>query len=88
MVLVSTHCQSGISTSVSESESTASSPVRLQMTSKAATIQYKPVRVLLATSLHITNSRVALIKYYMYYLIFMACTGAAEIFLTSYLYTV
>ena len=40
------------------------------------------------TRLHIMNSHVASIKYHMHYPIFMACTGAAVMFLTSYPYTV
>ena len=34
------------------------------------------------------DSHVATVKYHMHYPIFMACTGAAVIFLTSYPYTV
>ena len=52
----------------------------LQMTSKIATVQYKPVTSLAG------NSHVATIKYHMHYPIFMACTGAAVISLTSYPY--
>ena len=38
--------------------------------------------------LHIMNSHMAIIKYHMHYPIFMACTGAAVIFMTSNPYTV
>ena len=46
MVLVSTYCQSGISTSVSES----TQAVRLQVISKTATAQYKPVMILVGSN--------------------------------------
>ena len=87
MVLVSIYCQFGVLTSVSESESAASSV--LQMTGKTATVQYKSV-----TSLADNKSALALwshmatIKFHMQYPIFMPCTGAAVISLTSYPYIV
>ena len=65
VVLVSIYYQSGVSTSVSQSESTASGA---STDDKTATIQYKPVRVLLATTcLHITSNHVVTIKYHMHY---------------------
>ena len=53
------------------------------------TIHYKPVmsRSATITLLHITNSHKAMIKNHMHYPMFMACTGAAVISLTSHLYT-
>ena len=80
VVLVSTYCQLGILTSVSDSESTASGTTT---DDKTATIRYK-----LETSPSGNNKKLAMIKYHMYYPIFMAYTGAAVISLTSYLYTV
>ena len=61
------------------------------MTSKTATIQYKPVTSLagnnmLTAHLHITNSHVAMFKYYISYALFniLGCMSAAVISVTSY----
>ena len=87
MVLVSIYCQFGVLTSVSESESTASSV--LQMTGKTATVQYKPVTTLADNKSALAHwSHMAMIKYHMQYPVFMACTGTAVISLTSYPYIV
>ena len=85
MVLVSTYCRLGISTSVSESESTASSA---STDNKTATIQYKPVTSLSRNNALAHYSHVATIKYHMHHPIFMAFAGAPVIFLMSYPYTV
>ena len=63
--------------------------VRLRRMTRRQPSNISLQRVLLATTtpLHITNSHVATIKYHMHYPIFMACTGGAVIFLTSYPYT-
>ena len=65
MVLVSTYCQSGISTLVSESDSTASGVSR---DDKIVTIQYKPVTSLAGNNAlaHYYSDTVA-IKYQMDY---------------------
>ena len=85
MVLVSTYCQLGISTSVSKSESAASSA---STDDKTATVQYKPVTSLSRNNALAHYSHVAMIKYHMHHPIFIAFVGAALIFLTSYPYTV
>ena len=85
VVLVSTYCRLGIATSVSESESAASSD--LQITSNTATVQYKPVMSLARNNALAHYSHVAAIKYHMHHPTFMAFAGAAVI-LTSYPYTV
>ena len=65
--------------------------VRLQLTIKTATIQYKPVTSLagnnmLTTHLHITNSHVATFKCYISHALsnILGCTSAAVISVTSY----
>ena len=59
------------------------------MTSKTATIQYKPVTSLTGNNNTFAHySHVAIIKYHMHYPIFMPCTSAAVISLKSYLCTV
>ena len=85
MVIVSTYCQSGISTSVNKSESAASSA---STDDKTATIQYKPVTSLSRNNALAHYSHVATIKYHMHHPIFMAFVGAAVIFLMLYPYTV
>ena len=56
-----------------------------QMTSKTATIDYKPVTSLAANNnWHITNSHVATFKYHMHYPVSMACMGAAVISVMLY----
>ena len=64
--------------------------VHLQMTSKTATIQYKPVTSLAGKKkkttkkmhLHITRSHTATFKYHMHYPIWMAYVSAAVISVT------
>ena len=84
--LVSTYCQSGISTSVSESRNLLQ-VVCLQMTSKTATIQYKPVTSLASNNNALTHYEQSC-GYDRIYPIFRACMRALVISLTSYPYTV
>ena len=84
VVLVSTYCRLGISTSVSESESAASSA---STDDKTATVQYKPVTSLSRYNTLAYYSHLATIKYHKHYPIFMTFAGAAVIFLMSYPYT-
>ena len=82
MVLASTYCRSGISTSVSKSECIAGSA---STDDKTPTVQHKPVMGLASGNNALAHySNVATIKYHMHYPILMAYRGAAVIFLTSY----
>ena len=83
--VVSTYCQSGISTLVSESESTASGVSTDDKTAKPVTSLAGKNNAL--AHYEQSNSHVATIKYHIHYPIFMAFTGAAVISLMSYLYT-
>ena len=84
MILVSTVLT--VSRAVSESESTASGAST--DISKTAIIQYKPITSLAGNNTLAHYEQSCGFKYHMHYPIFMACTGAAVIFLTSYPYTV
>ena len=74
---------------MSKSKSTASDA---STDDKTATIQYKPVTSLVGNNnalAHYEQSRgFDQISQVMHYPVFMACVGAAVIFLTSYPYTV